>query len=57
MSILFLASEIFPYAKSGGLADVAHALPEALRASGEKVYTVMPLYSLVDRKKHLKMLL
>lgn len=52
MSILFLASEIFPYAKSGGLADVAHALPEALRNSGEKVYTVMPLYSLVDRKKH-----
>lgn len=52
MSILFLASEIFPYAKSGGLADVAYALPEALRENGQKVYTVMPLYSSVNREKY-----
>lgn len=51
MSILFASSEIFPYAKSGGLADVAHSLPQALREY-EPVYTVMPLYDMVDRKKH-----
>lgn len=51
MSILFASSEIFPYAKSGGLADVAHSLPQALRAY-ETVYTVMPLYDIVNRKKH-----
>lgn len=51
MSILFASSEIFPYAKSGGLADVAHSLPQALRAF-ETVYTVMPLYDIVNRKKH-----
>ena len=38
-NVLFVASEIFPYAKSGGLADVAHSLPDALRKNGE-VYTV-----------------
>ena len=52
MSILFAASEIFPYAKSGGLADVAHALPQALRQNKEKVYSVMPLYNIIDRKKY-----
>jgi len=52
MSILFAASEIFPYAKSGGLADVAHSLPEALRDIDEKVYTIMPLYNSIDRAKY-----
>lgn len=51
MSILFASSEIFPYAKSGGLADVSQALPEALRNS-ERVYTIMPLYDLIDREKY-----
>jgi starch synthase len=51
MNILFASSEIFPYAKSGGLADVAYALPQALRES-KTVYTVMPLYDIVNRKKH-----
>lgn len=52
MSILFAASEIFPYAKSGGLADVAHALPEALREANERVYSIMPLYNMIDREKY-----
>lgn len=52
MSILFAASEIYPYAKSGGLADVAQALPEALRLQSKKVYTIMPLYNQVDREKY-----
>ncbi len=52
MNILFAASEIFPYAKSGGLADVAHALPDALRKEKHTVYTIMPLYHIVDRAKY-----
>lgn len=51
MNILFAASEIFPYAKTGGLADVAYALPEALREEGERVYSIMPLYNQIDREK------
>ncbi len=50
MGILFAASEMFPYAKSGGLADVAHSLPEALREY-KKVYTILPLYDFIDREK------
>lgn len=52
MSILFASSEIFPYAKSGGLADVAYALPEALREENVKVYSIMPLYNQIDRDKY-----
>ena len=52
MNILFASSEIFPYAKTGGLADVSYALPEALKKQGQKVYTIMPLYNDVDRAKH-----
>ena len=39
-----VASEATPYAKTGGLADVIGALPAALRARGEHVAVVMPLY-------------
>jgi len=49
--VLFAASEVYPYAKTGGLADVAFALPKALE-SEVSVKTVMPLYNSVDRQKH-----
>lgn len=42
--ILFLSSEVFPYAKTGGLADVAGALPGALRRLGTDVRVALPLY-------------
>jgi starch synthase len=38
-----------PFAKTGGLADVAGALPRALRDAGADVMLVMPLYAQVDR--------
>ncbi len=44
MRILFLSSEVVPYAKTGGLADVSGALPAALRAAGHEVITVTPLH-------------
>ncbi len=48
MKLLFAAAEIYPYAKTGGLADVAQALPKALSGSIE-VCSVMPLYDFIDR--------
>lgn len=48
--LLFASSEVYPFAKTGGLADVAHALPRAL-GSDYEVYVVMPLYRSVDRKR------
>jgi len=49
MKILFLASEVDPFAKTGGLADVAAALPKALAALGHDVRIAMPLYRQVKR--------
>ena len=51
MKILFLASEVDPFAKTGGLADVAGALPKALAALGHDVRIAMPLYRQIDRSK------
>ena len=44
MNILFLSSEVAPFSKSGGLADVAAALPLALARLGHAVKVVTPLY-------------
>ena len=42
--VLFLSSEVVPYSKSGGLADVAGALPDALAQTGCDMTVVTPLY-------------
>ena len=47
-----LSSECVPYAKTGGLADVVGALPQALRRLGHEVITVMPKYSSINAPKH-----
>ncbi len=44
LKVLFIASEVAPFRKTGGLADVAGALPKALNARGIDVRVVMPLY-------------
>ncbi len=44
----FVSSEIAPFAKSGGLADVAAALPRYLHRSGHDVRLFMPRYASVD---------
>jgi starch synthase len=44
LKVLFVASECTPFAKTGGLADVAGALPKALRLRGIDARVVMPLY-------------
>jgi len=51
MNILFIASEVDPLAKTGGLADVAAALPKALSRLGHDVRVVMPLYRQINREK------
>lgn len=44
MKVLFATSEAYPFAMSGGLADVAGALPKALRKRFVGCRVVMPLY-------------
>lgn len=47
LKILLAASEIVPFAKTGGLADVAGSLPKALRELGHDVRLAIPKYRLV----------
>jgi starch synthase len=44
LRVLVVAAEIFPLAKTGGLADVTSALPQALAALGMDVRLMMPGY-------------
>ena len=48
--VLFLASEMTPFAKVGGLADVVGTLPSALRELGVDARVVMPLYAPIKRR-------
>jgi starch synthase len=47
LKLCILSSEILPYAKTGGLADVAGALVQNLRLLGHAVHAFMPLYAAV----------
>lgn len=44
MNIVFIASEMAPYAKTGGLADVMQALPAAMKERGHTVSMILPFY-------------
>ena len=50
MKVLFAASEAYPFAMSGGLADVAGALPKALRRRFVGCRIVLPLYEAVSEE-------
>ncbi|HXU69542.1 MAG TPA: glycogen synthase GlgA [Polyangia bacterium] len=52
MRILHVASEVAPYSKTGGLADVLGALPRALAALGHEVMVVTPRYRSVDPERY-----
>lgn len=52
LKIAFISSEAVPFAKTGGLADVSGALPEALAAAGHEVILVIPRYYVIDKEKY-----
>lgn len=51
LKILFVSSEVFPFVKTGGLADVSSALPQMLSELGHEVRIVIPKYGAVDDRK------
>lgn len=50
MKIVIAASEAVPFAKTGGLADVAGTLPRELSALGHDVRLIIPRYKIVEQK-------
>ena len=50
MKVLYAASEALPFAASGGLADVAGSLPQALRKRLIGCRVVMPLYDTIKQE-------
>jgi starch synthase len=49
MRVAILSSEVVPFAKTGGLADVAGALPKALKQKGIDALVVLPLHEQINR--------
>jgi len=47
MNILFVSPEVAPFAKTGGLADVAGSLPRALNEIGCTIKVILPFYRCV----------
>ncbi|TSC95459.1 MAG: glycogen synthase GlgA [Parcubacteria group bacterium Athens1014_10] len=51
IKIVSISSEISPFSKTGGLADVASALPKALTKLGHKAIAATPLYAAIDKEE------
>ncbi|MBZ9572535.1 glycogen synthase [Patescibacteria group bacterium] len=57
MKVLFVASEVAPIAKVGGLADVVGSLPKTLKKMGVNVSVALPFYEVIKiKKKDLKLI-
>ena len=51
MKIAFIASEVVPFAKTGGLADVSGSLPKEIKELGHDIKVFMPKYYSVDENR------
>ncbi len=52
LSILFVSSEAYPFAKTGGLADVSYSLPLAIREIGHDIRVMIPKYGSISERKN-----
>ncbi len=52
MKVAFISSEVFPFAKTGGLADVSSSLPSELSKLGADIKVFMPKYYHIDERKY-----
>lgn len=51
VNILFVSSEVEPFAKTGGLGDVSSALPQAIKELGHEIRIMMPRYRFISERK------
>ena len=52
LKILYLASEVTPFAMAGGLADVTGALPKALKGFNHEIRMMIPKYKFINERKY-----
>ncbi len=52
LKVLLVSAEAFPFAKVGGLADVAGSLPKPLKERGVDIRVMLPLYDKIDREAY-----
>jgi starch synthase len=52
MNILYVVSEVVPFAKTGGLADVAGAFPQAIKELGHEIRVNIPKYATFSERKY-----
>ncbi len=51
LNVLFISSEVEPFAKTGGLADVSGALPQTVRHFDHEIRIMMPRYGSINERK------
>lgn len=49
MKILYAVSEVYPFAKDGGLGDVAYGFPQMVKEKGLDIHVILPLYDLIPQ--------
>lgn len=51
--VWYLASEVSPFAKTGGLGDVTGAFPKALKSNNQEIRVIMPKYKSINERKYI----
>lgn len=51
LNVLFVSSEVEPFAKTGGLADVSGALPQVIRQLDHEIRVMLPRYGCINERK------
>ena len=52
MKVVYLSSEVVPFAKTGGLADIAGTIPKSLQKLGVEIVVFMPLYGMIKESPY-----
>ncbi len=52
LNICYVSSELYPYAKTGGLADVSSSLPLAIKEKGHDIRLMVPKYKAISERKY-----
>ena len=52
LKVLYISTEVSPFAKTGGLADVSESLPKELKESAHDIRIFMPKYGSINERKY-----